>query len=118
MYVTFLAGVFRSVRFGIHEAHGRGMALQFNYLLDRGAFEYLPESGRFRVDPDRIKDVARDLTGAIMTLQAEGDYEGVRGMLETYAVIRPEMQGILDRLADVPVDIAPLFPLAGEATDE
>lgn len=118
MYVTFLAGVFRSVRFGIHEAHGRGMAVQFNILLDRGALAYLPESGRFGVNLDRIADAARELTGEIMTLQATGDYPGVKRLFDTYAVIRPEMQGVLDRLSGIPVDIAPRFPLAGESADE
>jgi hypothetical protein len=114
MYVTFLAGVFRSVRFGINEAHGKGMALQFNYLLDEGAFSYLPAAGVFRVNMDRVKQAVAKLTGEIMTLQAKGDYAGVKAMMDRYAVIRPELRSVLDRLVHVPVDINPRFPLAGE----
>jgi len=112
MYVTFLAGVFRSVRFGITEAHGRGMALQFNYLMDAGAFEYDESAGTFRVNFDRIKDAARKLTGEIMTIQAQGDYASAKQMLDRGAVIRPPMGRVLDRLAAIPVDIEPHFPLS------
>jgi hypothetical protein len=114
MYVTFLAGVFRSVRFGINEAHGKGMAIQFNYLLDEGAFIYLPAARVFRVNMDMVKQAVAKLTGEIMTLQARGDYAGVKTMMERYAVVRPEMRQVLDRLTAVPVDINPRFPLAGE----
>lgn len=112
MYVTFLAGVFRSVRFGIHEAHGKGMALQFNYLMDNGAFAFNESAGTFSVDFGKIKDAVRKLTGEILTMQAEGNYAKVKEMLEKYAVVRPPMQRVLDKLVDVPVDISPTFPLA------
>jgi len=112
MYVTYLAGVFRSVRFGINEAHGRGMALQFNYLTDAGAFEYDSTAGTFRVDETRIKVAVRDLTGMIMSLQALGDYEGAKELLNRYAVLRPPMAQALERMKDIPVDILPHFPLA------
>jgi len=112
MYVTYLAGMFRSVRFGVHEAHGRGMALQFNYLSDNGAFVSDSTTGTFSVDFTKIKKATRDLTTLIMTIQAEGDYNKARDLLDRYAVIRPPMQRTLDRLKDIPVDIAPRFPLA------
>jgi len=111
MYATFLAGIFRSVRFGINEAHGRGMALQFNYLMDERAILFDEKGGTFRVDFDRIKPAVTKLTGEIMTLQARGDYEGARNMLEKLAVMRPQMRTALDKLAGIPVDIAPSFPL-------
>ena len=72
MYATFLASIFRSVRFGIAEAHGRGVALQFNYLVDQGAIEFDEKTGRFAVVPDKIKDGVRKLTGDIMTLEPKG----------------------------------------------
>jgi hypothetical protein len=114
MYITFLAGVFRSVRFGINEAHGRGMAMQFNWLADHGAFPYDEAAGTFRVDVPKAKAAARELTTAIMTIQARGDYAAAKAMLDTYAVIRPPMRKALDRLEGIPVDIAPRFPQAGE----
>ena len=109
MYVTFLAGIFRSVRFGTNDAHGKGMALQFNYLRDEGAIAYDPATGRFRADLPKFKAAAAKLTGAIMTIQAEGSYEKARAMMDTYAVIRPEMQTALAGLAHLPVDIEPLY---------
>ena len=111
MYVTYLAGVFRSVRFGINEAHGKGMALQFNYLCDNGAFSYDSTAGTFRVNFDQIKTASRNLTAEILTIQAEGNYDKAKGLLDTYAVIRPNMQRVLDRMKSIPVDIAPEFPL-------
>ncbi|MDE3056616.1 MAG: hypothetical protein KGJ59_01480 [Bacteroidota bacterium] len=113
MYVTYLAGVFRSVRFGTNEAHGKGMAMQFNFLTDDGAFEYDPASQTFKVNFEKIKDAVRKLTSEIMTIQAQGDYAKAKALLGQYGVIRPPMQNILNKLTDVPVDIAPKFPLAG-----
>jgi hypothetical protein len=113
MYATFLAGVFRSVRFGITEAHGRGIALQFNYLLEKKAFSYNEKTGTFAVDFAAIKPAVRELTSLIMTIQAEGNYERAKQLLDHYAVLRPEMKHVLDGLTGIPVDIAPSFPLAG-----
>jgi peptidase M49-like protein len=112
LYTTFLASTFRSVRFGITEAHGRGIALQFNYLTDEGAIEVNERTGMFTINEAKIKDAVRKLTGEILTVQAEGSYEKAKAMLDKYAVIRPPMQKALDRLKDVPVDIEPIFPLA------
>jgi len=112
LYVTYLASVFRSVRFGINEAHGRGMALQFNYLTDEGAFHFDEASGKFSVIERKIKDAVSKLTREILTIEAEGSFEKARSILDRLAVIRPPMRAALDRLRDVPVDIEPIFPLA------
>jgi Peptidase family M49 len=108
MYTTFLASAFRSVRFGIDEAHGRGQVLQLNHLLDAGAFRVAPD-GTFSVDPARVKDAVTALTRELMTLQAEGSYAKAKAILERLAVIRPDTQRVLDRLKDVPVDVEPRF---------
>ncbi|HEX7958224.1 MAG TPA: hypothetical protein VF508_14855 [Pyrinomonadaceae bacterium] len=112
LYTTFLASCFRSVRFGIKEAHGRGIALQFNYLTDEGAFKFDPRAGTFTVVPSRVKEAVRKLTHDLLTLEAEGSYDTAKAMLDKYAVVRPEMQGALERLKGVPVDIEPSYPLA------
>ncbi len=112
MYVTFLAGVFRSVRFGINEAHGRGMALLFNYLFDEGAFTFNSTTQKFSVNIEKMKLASAKLTGEIMTIQAQGDYQKAKSMLENYSVIRPEMQIVLDKLSEIPVDIAPDYTSA------
>ncbi len=114
MYVTYLASSFRSVRFGINAAHGKGMALQFNYLMDEGAIVFNQAAGTFGVDLAAMKVATKKLTGEIMTIQAEGSYEKAKALLGKYGVIRPSMQGVLDKLKDVPTDIEPNFPLASE----
>ncbi len=115
MYATFLAGIFRTLRFGIAEAHGRGMALQCNFFWDRGGIAYDDSAGAFSVNPAAMKDAVKQLTGEIMTIQAEGNYSGASELLERYGTIRPQMQRTLGKLAGIPVDIRPIFPLAGEA---
>ena len=112
MYVTFLASAFRSVRFGLNEAHGKGIALQFNYLMDEGAFVHDAKNGTFTVNFATIKSAVRKLTAEIMTIQAEGSYDKAKAMLDTYGVMRPAMQAALDRMNKLPVDIAPRFPIA------
>ena len=112
LYTTFLASAFRSVRFGITEAHGKGIAMQFNYLTDEGAFEVNEATGTFSVNQAKVKEAVRKLTNEIMTIQAEGSYDKAKAMLDKYAVIRPPMQKALDRLMSVPTDIEPIFPLA------
>ena len=106
LYTTFLASAFRSVRFGITEAHGKGMALQFNYLTDKGAFK-VNADGTFAVDVAKMKAGVRDLTHDLLTIEAEGNYAGAKKMLDTLGVIRPAMQRALDGLKAVPTDIDP-----------
>ena len=112
MYTTFLVGSFRSVRFGLTESHAKGAALQFNYLLDEGAFIFNQTKNTFSVDPSKIRDAVRKLTGEILTIEAEGSYDKAKALLDKYAVIRPAMQKTLDSMGKVPVDIEPGFPLA------
>ena len=111
MYTTFLTSAFRSLRFGINEAHGRGQAIQLNYLLDKGGFKVNPD-GTFAVDTTKIRDAVTALTREIMTLQAEGSYAKARQMIDTLGVIRPQTKALLDRLTSVPVDIEPRFVTA------
>jgi hypothetical protein len=115
MYTTFLASSFRSIRFGITEAHGRGQALQLNDLLDRGGFVVNPD-GTFSVDRERIRDAVEALSRELLTLQAEGSYEKGQAILERLALIRPETRRVLDRLEGVPVDIEPRFVTAEDLT--
>jgi peptidase M49-like protein len=111
MYTTYLASMFRSIRFGLNEAHGRGVAMQLNYFLDHGGVTVAAD-GTFAVNPGRIKQNVVDLTRDIMTMQAVGDYAAARQMIAQLAVIRPPVQRILDRLSGVPVDIEPRFVTA------
>jgi hypothetical protein len=114
-YVTFLASSFRTLRFGLNEAHGKGMALQMNYLLDHGAVK-INKEGQFSLDLDKTKQAVAGLTHDIMTLQAHGDYAGAKALLTKMVVIRPEVQRVIDKLAGLPIDIAPHFVTASELT--
>jgi hypothetical protein len=111
LYTTFLASCFRSIRFGINEAHGRGIAIQLNYLLDQGGF-VAREDGTFAVEPAKVKEGVTALTREIMTMQAAGAYDQAKALGERLGVVRPEVQRALDKLADVPVDIEPRFTTA------
>ena len=113
MDTTFLASAFRSLRFGVNEAHGRGQAIQLNFLLDQGGFK-VNADGTFAVDTAKIRDGVTALTKEIMTLQAEGSYAKAKQMIDTLGVIRPQTKALLDRLTAVPVDIEPRFVTALE----
>ena len=117
LYITYLASAFRSLRFGLGDAHGKGMAMQFNYLRDKGAFIARPD-GTFAVDVSKVKDAVRDITHDLLTLEATGDYAGAKKMLDELGVIRPETQKALDKLQGIPVDIEPLFVTADELAPE
>jgi hypothetical protein len=113
MYTTFLASIFRSIRFGINEAHGRGVAIQLNYFLDHGGVAVAAD-GTFSVNADRIRQNVTDLTRDIMTIQARGDYAAAKQLISTLGVVRPQVRAVLDRLEGVPVDIAPRFTTAAQ----
>ncbi len=117
LYVTYLASSFRSIRFGTSEAHGLGMSVQFNYLMDHGAFTVTPD-GTFAVNDAKIKEGVKGLTHEIMTLQAEGNYGKAKEMVAKLGVVRPEVQKALDKLKDVPVDIEPKFVTAEQLLNE
>jgi hypothetical protein len=105
-YVTFMAGFFRSVRFGAASAHGKANMLTFNFFLERGAFTRHAD-GTYAIDMEKMQDAARELTGMILKAQGDGDYDFVKAWIETEGVIKPQLQADLDRLtvAGIPVDI-------------
>ena len=117
IYTTFLASTFRSIRFGINEAHGRGVAIQLNTFLDSGAVTVRPD-GTFSVDHSRIRASVEDLTRRIMTIQAEGNYAAAKEMLTTLGVVRPEVQNVIDRLANIPIDIRPNYTTADQLIED
>jgi hypothetical protein len=115
LYLTYLASSFRTLRFGLNDAHGKGMAIQFNYLTDHGAIVARPD-GTFSVNMANIKSAVRDLTHDLLTIEATGDYPGARHMLNTLGVIRPNVQRTLQKLQGIPTDIEPIFITADELT--
>ena len=109
--VTYVAGLFRSARFGVHEAHGQGVVSQFNYLLEKGALEVDAE-GRFHAVSERFPSTIETLLTEMLMLQANGDYEGTAAFLETYGQASEPLLKAIGRLDDVPVDIRPSYPQA------
>jgi len=106
-YVTYLAGIFRSIRFGASSAHGRANAAQFSFFQERGAFTRDSTSGRYRVDLPKMRAAVDALAGQILRLQGDGDYAGAGRFMTERAVISPALQRDLDRLGTkrIPVDI-------------
>jgi hypothetical protein len=106
-YVTFMAGIFRSVRFGASSAHGKANMVRFNYFAEQGAFVRDAERGTYRVDFERMRDAMNSLSGLLLTLQGDGDYEGASALTNEKGIIGAQLQSDLDKLteADIPVDI-------------
>jgi hypothetical protein len=108
---TFVAGIFRTSRFGISEAHGQGVLVQVNYLLERGAIA-VAEDGRFAPVPDRFFGAVTELARDLLTIQALGDYEAAKAFADRYGkVVPPAMEALIGTLgAGIPVDIDPVYP--------
>jgi hypothetical protein len=115
MYATFLASAFRSIRFGVNEAHGRGVALQLNWFLDQGGVA-VGKDGRFHVVDGKIRAAVDSLSAEILAIQARGDAAAAKALLDRMAVVRPEVARVLERLRGIPVDIAPRFVTAERLT--
>jgi hypothetical protein len=105
---TYLAGLFRAARFGVHEAHGQGVVAQFNYLTAKGAV-VLEGDGRYRAVPEKLPGAIRELLAEMLNLQARGDYAGTKAFLARWGQPTPAMLAALDRLKDLPTDIRPKF---------
>ncbi len=107
---TYVAGLFRAMRFGIGEAHGKGAAMQYRYLREKGALVWDPQAKRFRIDETKIDAAISDLVGDIVRLQGDGDYEGVKAFLAKYAVLDNEAEQVIGTMTHIPVDIRPVYP--------
>jgi hypothetical protein len=115
LYNTYLASAFRTLRFGLQDSHAKGMAIQFNYFLDKGAFVADPD-GVFHVDFSKIKDAVNSLDREFLTLEATGDYAGTKKMMDQLMNIRPVVAKAIESLKSLPTDIEPRFVTADELT--
>jgi hypothetical protein len=116
LFATYAGLHFRSMRFGVDEAHGRGTAIQWNWLREQGAI--VPaENGTFRVDSAKMRAGVQSLATELLTLQATGDYARAQRLLAKYGVSTPEIAAVTARLTDIPVDITPVFTAAGETME-
>ncbi|MCW5980507.1 MAG: hypothetical protein KIT09_20675 [Bryobacteraceae bacterium] len=106
-YATFLAGIFRSIRFGASSAHGKANLLEFNFFEKNGAFTRDPQTGAHRVELDKMKAAVNDLSARIIQLQGDGDYAGVGRLFDDMGLMGAQLQSDLNRLAraSIPVDI-------------
>jgi hypothetical protein len=111
LYTTFLASAFRTLHFGLTDSHARGMAIQVNYILDKGGFVSHGD-GTFAVDFGKIKQAVTDLDREFLTIEATGDYARAKDLMTKYVVIRPDVQKALDKMKSVPNDIRPEFKTA------
>ncbi|XP_026384045.1 nudix hydrolase 3-like [Papaver somniferum] len=113
MYVSFLGGCFRSIRFGLEEAHGKGQALQFNWLFEKGAFILLAD-GTYSVNFTEVEAAVESLSREILTIQAKGDKAAADLLLQKYGKMTDHLRAAMDNLEkiQVPVDIAPVFTVA------
>ncbi|HSF19374.1 MAG TPA: Zn-dependent hydrolase [Vicinamibacteria bacterium] len=106
-YVTFVASIFRSVRFGAANAHGRANLMQLNFLREKEAFAYDEATGTFTIDPERMESAIEELAGIILKFQGDGDYEGLGEFIQEYQRVSPWLEGVLSRISEagIPVDI-------------
>jgi outer membrane murein-binding lipoprotein Lpp len=107
---TYFAGLFRAMRFGIHEAHGKGAAFQYAYFKEQGAFAIDPASGKYQLDFARLEAAISALTAEVVMLQGDGDYARAKAFLEKYAVLDADAERIIASLSNIPVDIQPIYP--------
>ncbi|HOT98005.1 MAG TPA: peptidase [bacterium] len=113
MYASYLGGMLRSIRFGINEAHGGGVAIQWNYCFDKGAF-LQDENGKLTLDETKMLPVLTSLAHELLMFQAIGDYEGAKKFIEMYRKMTPVMQQMVEALKEVPVDIRPSYPVLAQ----
>ncbi|MGI5861772.1 MAG: dipeptidyl-peptidase 3 family protein [Myxococcales bacterium] len=117
LYTTYLASGFRTLRFGIEEAHGKSMAVQLNFLLDRGAVVARAD-GTFAVDVAKMKKAVRRLSRELIGIEATGNRSAARKLLDELGVLRPQVKKALAKLKDIPTDIRPIFSTADELLAE
>jgi hypothetical protein len=117
LYTTFLASSFRTLRFGLNDAHGKGMAMQVNYITEKGGFSTRPD-GTFEVNFAKIKEAVRQLDHDLLTIEATGDYAGAKHMLDQWGVMSPGLVKALKGLEGIPVDIQPVFVTANQLAPE
>ncbi len=110
LLATYFAGIFRAVRFGTDEAHGRGAAMQYSYLKDKGAFEFDGRARRYRIDYDRMEAGIRDLVADLVRLEGNGDYAGTKAFFDRLARLDDNARSVLATASHIPTDIQPIYP--------
>jgi len=117
IYSTYLAGIFRSVRFGIEEAHGGANAIALSYLLEKQGFNYDQATGLFGVNKQKIGDAMKQLITEILEIEATGDYARAKQLIDKYKKLPSSAEAALTRIVKVPTDINPVFKLEREVRE-
>jgi Peptidase family M49 len=115
LLVSYFAGLFRSTRFGVAEAHGKGAALQINRFLEEGAAKLDPSTKKLTVDLAKLETSIGKLVHDLCVLQWNGDKAGADALLAKYGVASDTMTAVMTGLDAIPVDVKPIYPLAGES---
>ena len=110
MRTTYIAGLFRAMRFGDTEAHGRGAAMQYRYIRDRGGLVWDPKAERFRINPEKLDAAIAALVGEIVRLQGDGDYAGAKAFFDKWGKMDAEAKSVTAKMGHIPVDIWPIYP--------
>ena len=110
LWATYFTGIFRAMRFGIEEAHGKGAAAQYGYLKDKGAFAWDESKGRYVIDEAKMEAGVRDLLQEELMLQATGDYAGTQAFFERWAHLDAQAEAAIAAMNAIPVDIRPVYP--------
>ncbi|MBI1931609.1 MAG: peptidase [Ignavibacteriales bacterium] len=114
VWVTFLAGIFRSVRFGISEAHGASNAIIYNFILEKGGYEYDSKTKKVKVNLEKIYSALTQLVNKVLMIQATGDYNGAKQLIADYGKVTETIKILTDKLVNLPVDIKPVFQIEKE----
>ncbi|MFO7891514.1 MAG: peptidase [bacterium] len=113
LFSTNLAGMFRSIRFGIEEAHGGANAIQLNYYLEKGAVS-IDDDGLFSVNNRKYREAVQSLAEETLMIEAQGDTTRAKKLIEGYSLIKPEVETALSKLTEIPVDIKPVYSIENE----
>jgi len=117
-YVSYVADMFRTARFGVTEAHGMAEMMEFNYLSEKGALQRDLANGKYTVDYSRMAPSINDLLKELLEQEASGDRARAEAWFAKYDVVAPELKGLLDKQNDIPVDIAPEFSFPFKLANE
>jgi len=109
LYTTYVAGIFRSIRFGANEAHGLGFLMQFNFLREKQAILYDPAAQKLKINWEKIRDGIKELAVALLTIEGKGSYEEAAAFINTYGRMDEATSSMIEKLKDIPVDIEPIF---------
>jgi len=110
MLATYFTGLFRSMRFGLGAAHAKGAAFQYSFFREAKAVTWHDTENQFEIDFPKLEQAISDLTGTVVRLQGDGNYDAAKAFLETYVVLDKPALTILENLTDIPYDIRPVYP--------